>query len=88
MQEKEITVTNPKGIHARPSAMLVQAAQECELTIILIHGDKWANISSVFDIMMLCAMHGSVLTVQTEGADEAEAMDRIVDIFQRNFDEH
>ena len=88
MQEREITVTNPKGIHARPSAMLVQAAMECQATIVLIHGDKRANIRSVFDIMMLCATHGSVLTVQTEGADEQEAMDRIVDIFKRNFDEH
>ena len=52
MQEKEIAVTNPKGIHARPSAMLVQAALECESTIVLIHGDKHANIRSVFDIMM------------------------------------
>jgi len=88
MQEKEITVTNPKGIHARPSAMLVQAALECQSAIILIHGDKRANIRSVFDIMMLCATHGSLLTVQTEGADEDEAMDRIVEIFECNFDEH
>ena len=88
MQEKEISVTNPKGIHARPSAMLVQAAMECQSTIVLIHGDKRANIRSVFDIMMLCATHGSVLTVQTEAADEEEAMERIADVFKRNFDAH
>ncbi len=88
MQEKEITVTNPKGIHARPSAMLVQAAMECQSTIVLFNGDKSANIRSVFDIMMLCATHGSVLTVRTEGADEKEAMERIVSIFKRNFDGH
>jgi len=88
MQEKEITVTNPKGIHARPSAMLVQAAMECQSNIVLTHGDKIANIRSVFDIMMLCAIHGSVLTIRSEGADEEEAMKRIEDIFNRKFDEH
>ena len=75
MQEKEITVTNPKGIHARPSSMLVQAAMECQSTITLVNGDKSANVRSVLDIMMLCAIHGSVLTVRTEGADEEEAME-------------
>lgn len=87
MQEKEIMVTNPKGIHARPSTMLVQAATKYQSTIILIHGDKRANIRSVLDIMMLCAMHGSVLTIQTEGADEEEAMKQIIEIFDRNFDD-
>ena len=87
MQEKEIIVTNPKGIHARPSAMLVQSATDCQSTITLIHGDKKANIRSIFDIMMLCATHGSVLTIRTEGADEVEAMRQIVEIFNRNFDD-
>ena len=88
MQEKEITVTNPKGIHARPSAMLVEAAMECQSTITLINGDKSANIRKIFDIMMLCATHGSILTIRTEGADEEEAINRIVDIFHRHFDDH
>jgi phosphocarrier protein HPr len=87
MQEKEITVTNPKGIHARPSAMLGQAAMEYLSTIILINGDKSANIRSVLDIMMLCATHGSVLTIRTDGADEKEALECIVAIFNRKFDE-
>lgn len=87
MQEKEIIVTNPKGIHARPSAMLVQAATKCQSTIILIHGDKSANIRSILDIMMLCATHGSVLTIRTEGTDEEEAMRQITEIFDRNFDD-
>ena len=87
MQEKEITVTNPKGIHTRPSTMLVQAAMECQSTIILIHGDKRANIRNILDIMMLCATHGSVLTIRTEGVDEEQAMDRIVDIFDRKFND-
>ena len=88
MQEKEITVTNPKGIHVRPSSMLVQAAMEYQSTITLINGDKSANIRSVLDIMMLCAVHGSVLTIRTEGVDEEEAMERIEDIFNRKFDDH
>ena len=88
MQEKEITVTNPKGIHARPSAMLVQAAMECQSRIFLINGNKIANIRSILDIMMLCAIHGSVLIIRTEGADEEEAMKRIEDIFNRKFDDH
>ena len=86
MQEKEITVTNPKGIHARPSAMLVQVAMERQSTIMLINGAKSANIRSILDTMMLCATYGSVLTIRTEGADEEEAMEQIVDIFNRSFD--
>ena len=88
MQEKEITVTNPKGIHARPSSMLVRAAMECQSTITLVNGEKSADARSVLDIMMLCAIHGSVLTIRTEGADEEEAMERVEDIFNRKFDDH
>jgi phosphotransferase system HPr (HPr) family protein len=85
MQEKEITVTNPKGIHARPSAMLAQAATDFQSTIILINGEKRANTRSVMEIMMLGATYGSNLTIQTAGADEDNAMERIVDIFNLTF---
>jgi phosphocarrier protein HPr len=88
MQEKEITITNPKGIHARPSAMLVQAAMKCQSTIILINGDKRANIRNIMDIMMLCATHGSVLTIRTEGTDEEEAMKSTIEIINLSFDDH
>jgi phosphocarrier protein len=37
--------------------------------------------------MLLAAGHGSTVVVRTDGEDEAAAMDAIVSLFERRFDE-
>jgi phosphocarrier protein len=81
MIEKEVTVTNPKGLHARPSALLVKTAQSFESEIILYNGDTSADAKSVLSVMTLCADYGTTLKLTVSGSDEEIAAEKIVEVF-------
>jgi phosphocarrier protein HPr len=88
MVEKTITLTNPKGIHARPSAMILQTAKNYDSDIHLIKDGEIASAGDIMSIIALGAMHGDRITITCEGQDEEEAMEHMLEIFARRFDDH
>ena len=87
MIEKEVTIVNPNGIHARPSALIVTSALKMKSSIILTKNDISANAKSVVNILMLAAKFGDKITIKTEGEDEAEAFELIENIFKIAYDD-
>lgn len=87
MIEKEVTVSNRLGLHARASAKLVQELQPCQCEIWLISQGREVNAKSIMGVMMLAAGMGTVLTVRADGTDEQKATEIAVDLFERKFDE-
>lgn len=87
MIERQITVTNRLGLHARASAKLVQAVQDLDCEIHLASGSREVNAKSIMGVMMLAAGRGSVLAVRAEGPDAETAVALVADLFARNFDE-
>lgn len=88
MLQAKIEVTNPKGIHARPSGMLAQTALEFQSTIILELRGVRANAADIMSILTLGAFQGDVIDITIEGPDEAAAMDKIREIFALNFNDN
>jgi len=86
MLEKQATVENKLGIHARPSALLVQAASKFQSEITLEKDGLAINGKSIMGVMMLAAEAGSVLTIRVEGDDEDEAMVKMVEMVEFKFD--
>ena len=87
MLEKEIVVSNRLGLHARASAKLVQLVQGFKSTVWLVSKGREVNAQSIMGVMMLAAGIGTALTVRTEGPDEQTALDAVVNLFERKFDE-
>lgn len=87
MQEREITVSNKLGLHARASAKLVQQVQGFKSQVWLINGTREVNAKSIMGVMMLAAGIGTSLTIRTDGPDEETAMLAVIDLFERKFDE-
>ncbi len=87
MLEKEIVVSNKLGLHARASAKLVQLVQGFKSTVWLISKGREVNAQSIMGVMMLAAGIGTPLTIRAEGVDEQLALDAVVDLFDRKFDE-
>jgi len=87
MVEKKITVTNRLGLHARPSAKVVQTASKYKSEIYLIKGPMTVNIKSMLGVMALAAEYGTELTLRAEGEDEKEAARAIVRLFKTKFRE-
>ena len=87
MLEREITISNKLGLHARASAKLVQLLQGYKSNAFLIFKGREVNAKSIMGVMMLAAGVGNPITLRTDGADEEAAMTAMVDLFNRKFDE-
>lgn len=87
MIQKELEVTNPKGIHARPSALIVQAAQEFSSRIRMEFQGETADARDIMAVLSLGVAYGDTVRVSVEGDDEVAAMDRIAEIFTLNFND-
>lgn len=87
MFEKEITVTNRLGLHARPAARVVQTASGFKSEIRLRRDDLEVNAKSIMGVMMLAAEMGSRVLIRAEGEDEAQAVEALVGLFQEKFGE-
>jgi phosphocarrier protein len=87
MLEKDITITNRLGLHARASAKLVQALHGFQAATSIAYRGKEINAKSIMGVMMLAAGLGAELRLRADGPDEEAAMAAMVDLFERKFDE-
>ena len=87
MIEREITISNKLGLHARASAKLVQLLQGYKCNAWLVHRGREINAKSIMGVMMLAAGVGQVITIRADGPDESPALTAMADLFERKFDE-
>jgi phosphocarrier protein HPr len=85
--QKEVTILNKLGLHARPAAMFVRAANKHRAEIWVEKGGEQVNGKSIMGLMMLAAGQGSVLTISAEGADAELAVQELELLIQKRFDE-
>lgn len=89
MAERRLQVTGRLGLHARAAANLVRVAErfQSSLTLHRLDGDVEADAKSILSILTLAASRGTELRIVANGVDEEEALDAVVGLFSRNFDE-
>jgi phosphocarrier protein len=87
MVESIVTIQNRAGIHARPSAMLVQTAKDFKSNIYLQKGNDRINGKSIMGILTLGASYGTEIKVIAEGEDEQAALEAMVKLFDKKFEE-
>ena len=87
MQQSLITIQNKLGLHARASAKLCKLAASFPCEVFMSYKGRRVNAKSIMGVMLLAAGQGTVVTVRTDGPDEAAAMDAVAALFERRFDE-
>ena len=87
MIKKSITISNKLGLHARASAKLTQLASRFQSAVWITKGTRRVNAKSIMGVMMLAAGIGSAVELETDGADEADAMAALERLFADKFGE-
>ena len=89
MAERRLQVTGRLGLHARAAANLVRVASQFQssLTLQRLDGHAEADAKSILSILTLAASRGTDLKIIANGVDEQEALDAVVGLFSRDFDE-
>ena len=87
MLKREVKVVNKLGLHARASAKLTQVASGFKSAVWIARNGRRVNAKSIMGVMMLAAGIGSTVEVETDGADESDAMGAIERLFADKFGE-
>lgn len=87
MISQQITISNKLGLHARASAKLTKLAGSYPCEVWMSRGERRINAKSIMGVMMLAAGIGSVVTIETDGAQEQEAMDALLALINDKFGE-
>jgi phosphocarrier protein len=87
MLQREAEILNQLGMHARASAKLTQVAGQFKSSIWLTRNGKRVNAKSIMGVMMLAAAKGATLHIETDGPDEAAAMQALTELIANCFEE-
>src|SRR5438105_13259027 len=85
--EKEITIINRLGMHARPAAMFVRIASRYRCDVWVEKEGEEINGKSIMGLMMLAAGQGSKLRLRCEGPDAEKAMEELEQLIADKFNE-
>jgi phosphocarrier protein len=87
MMQRQVTLINKLGLHARAAAQFVNTALRFESDIQVSGKGRRANGKSIMALMMLSAPNGTPLDLEISGNDEQEATEALVGLIENRFGE-
>jgi len=87
MTRQEIEIINKLGLHARASAKLTQLASKYRCEVWMTRNKQRINAKSIMGVMMLAAGKGSTVLLETDGSDERECMQALIELINNKFGE-
>jgi phosphocarrier protein len=87
MMRTDITISNKLGLHARASAKLTKLASQFKCEVWMSRNGRRVNAKSIMGVMMLAAGLGATVTLETDGADEQQALEALSALFADKFGE-
>ena len=87
--EAKVTITHEVGLHARPSVKFTKLAKTfpAQVEMALAEGGPWFDAKSIVKVMAAKAPKGTVLHLRAEGDGAERAIDALVGLIERDFDE-
>lgn len=82
MVSKKVTIKNEEGLHMRPAGLVTREMTKFQSTIYFIFEDKRINAKSVMNLIAGGIKCGSEITIECEGEDENEALERAVNMIE------
>ncbi len=83
----KVKVKNRLGLHTRPATVIVQILQNCKSSVTFTSKRETINAKSILSILMLAARKNSSITINVEGEDADEIMEKLVTAFDNQFGE-
>ncbi|NBR71344.1 MAG: HPr family phosphocarrier protein [Verrucomicrobia bacterium] len=84
---KEVSIQNRLGLHARPAAMFVREANRHACEIFVEKDGETINGKSIMGLMMLAAGMGSKISLRATGPGAETAIQSLLELIERKFDE-
>jgi phosphotransferase system HPr (HPr) family protein len=88
VKQGRVTVLNPTGLHARPAALFVAAANRFTSTLQVrnvTRNSPWANAKSILSVLTLGVEQHHEIEITAEGPDEDQALGALVQLIASDF---
>jgi len=85
--ERQATIVNQEGLHARPAARIVKLASTFTSEIELAKDGLDVNGKSIMGVIMLAAECGSSITIRADGPDAEQAVQALSELVASGFGE-
>ena len=82
MVSQKVVIKNPTGLHLRPAGILCKEAMEFKSSVTFRFRDTTANAKSVLSVLGACVKSGDEIELFCSGADEEDALARMVQIIE------
>lgn len=79
MVSKSVIVSNNTGLHARPASDFVKLATSQACDVYIEKDGKTVTAKSILGVLSLAVTQGSTIKIFTEGSNELEALDKLVE---------
>ncbi len=76
-----IIITNDLGLHARPAAAISKIAVQSRSDVTITKDGESVDATSVIDILTLCCVKGSCITVEVEDPQDEWVLSEIEKLF-------
>jgi phosphocarrier protein HPr len=85
--DRQVTIQNKLGLHARPAMQFVDIANQFQAAVKVCKGDQTVDGKSIMQMMMLAATAGTVLKIVADGHDAPKALDALEQLINARFGE-
>jgi phosphocarrier protein HPr len=79
MIQQTVEINSRTGLYPRTVTELVQSASQFKSEIFLQFNGRRVNLKSIMGILSLAIPKQAQLTIEAEGVDEEEALERVVE---------
>ena len=87
MTQRDVTITNNIGLHARPATFFIQKANEFKSSIWVEKEERRVNAKSLLGVLSLGIMGGTDIRIIAGGPDEEQAVEELVRLVESGFTE-
>ena len=82
---RQVRVTHPPGIHARPSLAIVNTVRRFQSEVQIRHAGTDADAGEILQVMSLGVPYGAEVTLSAKGPDAEQVLDALAALFADNF---
>ena len=90
MCTREVTISNPSGLHARPASEFTQCAKQFRSKIWVSRAEmpeQTANAKSILILLSMALTKGTNIILTADGEDEKEAVSELAKLIESGFGE-
>ena len=87
MIQREVTITNSSGLHARPATFFIQKANTYRSNVWVVKDDRKVSAKSLLGVLSIGIAKGLTITLAADGEDENEAINGLVELIETGFND-